>query len=61
MRFAAAAVLVVMLFPALAAARQYRVNHGGHEQVAHTRLAPVLVHRALPPFKGEHVYAGRGR
>jgi serine/threonine protein kinase len=42
-----------------AEARQYAVRRGGKAYVAHTRLAPVVVHRALPPFKGEHIYAGR--
>ncbi len=36
-----------------AAAKQYRTADG---KVAHTRAAPVIVHRALPPFKGQHVY-----
>lgn len=61
MRIFVAVAALLLLFPALVSARQYRVNNSGREQVAHTRLAPVVVHRALPPFKGEHVYAGRGR
>ena len=32
---------------------------GGH--VVHSRLAPVVLHRAVPPFKGVHVYEGRQR
>jgi hypothetical protein len=60
MRLALPLILIV-LAAAPASARQYRVNSGGRAQVAHTRLAPVVMHRALPPFKGEHVYAGRGR
>jgi hypothetical protein len=36
-----------------AAAKQYRTADG---KVAHTRLAPVVVHRISPPFKGQHVY-----
>ena len=28
----------------------------GHGHVSHTRLAPVLMHKAVPPFKGIHVY-----
>lgn len=27
--------------------------------VVHSRRAPVVMHRALPPFRGQHVYAGR--
>lgn len=53
--------LLVLGLPWIASARQYRVNTSGRGQVAHTRVAPVMVHRALPPFKGEHVYAGRNK
>ena len=28
-------------------------------QVVHTRVAPVVAHRVLPPFRGVHVYQGR--
>jgi hypothetical protein len=31
----------------------------GDGHVAHTRLAPVLMHRAFPPYTGIHVYEGR--
>jgi len=34
-------------------ARQYVTARG---QVVHTRRAPVVVHRVLPPFRGQHVY-----
>ena len=30
-------------------------------QVVHTRVAPVIMHRVLPPYRGVHVYQGRGR
>ena len=36
-----------------AEAKQYRTADG---KVAHTRLAPVVVHRISPPYKGQHVY-----
>ena len=36
-----------------AEAKQYRLPDG---RVAHTRLAPVVMHRVSPPFKGQHVY-----
>lgn len=36
-----------------AEAKQYRTADG---KVAHTRMAPVVVHRAFPPFRGQHVY-----
>jgi hypothetical protein len=29
----------------------------GH--VVHTRRAPVIAHKVVPPFKGVHVYEGR--
>ena len=61
MKPAAIALLILAAIPTLASARQYPVNKNGRAQVAHTRLAPVVVHRALPPFKGEHIYAGRGK
>jgi hypothetical protein len=28
----------------------------GSGQVVHSRMAPVLLHRAVPPFKGVHTY-----
>jgi len=28
-------------------------------QVVHSRRGPVILHRALPPFRGQHVYGGR--
>jgi hypothetical protein len=28
-------------------------------QVVHSRRAPVIMHRAVPPFRGVHVYGGR--
>ena len=30
-------------------------------QVVHTRVAPVVVHRIFPPYRGVHVYEGRRR
>ena len=53
-------LLLLLALPLAAQARQYAVRSGGKEYVAHTRMAPVVMHRALPPFKGQHVYAGRG-
>ena len=53
-------LLLLVALPLAAQARQYAVRSGNRELVAHTRLAPVIMHRALPPFKGQHVYAGRG-
>lgn len=56
----ASLLALVVLAGSAAQARQYGVQGGdGRSLVAHTRIAPVLVHRAFPPFKGEHVYSGR--
>jgi hypothetical protein len=38
-------------------AEQYQ--SAGH--VVHTRLAPVVAHRIVPPFRGVHVYQPRPR
>lgn len=35
-------------------AEQYMAEGG---KVVHNRLAPVLLHRAVPPFRGQHVYS----
>jgi hypothetical protein len=46
---------ILAAFPALASADQYVRGN----QVVHTRVAPVVVHRVLPPYRGIHVYEGR--
>ena len=51
-------LLVAVLFMALQNVSQADQYVSGN-QVVHTRLAPVVVHRVLPPYKGMHVYAGR--
>jgi hypothetical protein len=58
MRKIVVALLFVALMPMAAAAEQYVAPSG---QVVHTRVAPVVVHRILPPFRGVHVYQGRFR
>jgi hypothetical protein len=53
-----AVVLIVLLSlasPTLARAEQYA--SGGH--VVHTRRAPVVAHKVVPPYRGVHVYQGR--
>lgn len=53
--------LLVIAAPMLASdaqARQY-ASRSGH--VVHTRRAPVVMHRLVPPFKGVHVYQGGAR
>lgn len=56
MRFAALLVLILLASPTLARAEQYA--DGG--QVVHTRRAPVVAHKLVPPFRGVHTYQGRG-
>jgi hypothetical protein len=40
-------------------AAQHAVQTPYGEKVVHTRLMPVLMHKAVPPFAGKHVYQGR--
>jgi len=51
------AILVSAALPLPARADQH--YSGGH--VVHSRRAPVVAHRVVPPFKGVHVYEGRRR
>lgn len=58
-RFVAAALLAALALAAVpsgAEARQYTIPSG---QVVHTRRLPVILHRAVPPQLGKHVYIGR--
>jgi len=55
MRAAALILLLVVASPALVRADQYA--SGGH--IVHTRRAPVVAHKVVPPYRGVHVYAGR--
>jgi hypothetical protein len=51
--------LIAGLFLSLAVAvstAQARQYSNGRGQVVHTRRAPVVMHRAVPPFRGVHVY-----
>jgi hypothetical protein len=48
--------LTFAAFPVDAQARQSRSHTG---QVVHTRRLPVILHRAVPPQYGKHVYVGR--
>jgi hypothetical protein len=58
MRIAALLATMIVLSTATVSIARQR-NVGGH--VVHTRRAPVVLHRAVPPFKGVHVYEGRQR
>jgi hypothetical protein len=42
-------------------AAQHAVQTPAGMKVVHSRLMPVLVHRAVPPYAGKHVYQGRVR
>jgi hypothetical protein len=57
------AVVIVLAMAGLAqATRTNSVQPSGKEVVVHNRLAPVVVHRVLPPYGlGKHVYQGRTR
>ncbi len=51
---------LVFALPGAAEAKRFVANKDGKEVVAHTNLAPVVVHKVLPPYGlGKHVYAGR--
>jgi hypothetical protein len=55
MRIAALIALLLAVSPVAARAEQYASGN----QVVHTRLAPVVAHRVVPPYRGVHVYQGR--
>jgi hypothetical protein len=57
-RLALATVISLTSFAALQA-EQYVVPTPQGTKVAHTRIAPVVVHRAFPPYAGQHVYRRR--
>ncbi len=57
MRSALLFALVLVALSSSVKAEQYA--SGDH--VVHTRLAPVIAHKVVPPFKGVHVYQGRAR
>jgi hypothetical protein len=56
-------LLILFVFalaiPAAARAERHAAYINGGEHVVHTRRAPVVLHRAVPPYKGVHVYQGR--
>lgn len=57
LRLSFALLLVLAIAPSTPAA-QYQVRTADGGKVVHTRMAPVLMHRLLPPFYGRHVYQG---
>jgi hypothetical protein len=53
-------LIAILLVPTVVEAEKFTTSKNGKEVVAHTRRAPVVMHRALPPYGlGLHVYAGR--
>lgn len=40
-------------------AAQHAVYTPFGEKIVHSRLMPVLMHKAVPPYAGKHVYQGR--
>jgi hypothetical protein len=60
-RWAVFAVAAALFQFSQAMAAQQAVYTPFGEKIVHTRLAPVLLHRAVPPFAGKHVYQGRLR
>ncbi len=54
-------LMAVLLVSSVARAEKFAASRNGKEVVAHTRRAPVMVHKVFPPYGlGLHVYAGRG-
>jgi hypothetical protein len=49
---------ILLALPALAYARKTADNSG---HIVHNRRAGVIMHRAVPPFHGVHVYEGGRR
>lgn len=56
MRTMVYSLLLFALSGAAAQARQYVVQEHGQQRVVHTRRAPVIFHRVLPPYTGIHVH-----
>lgn len=59
--FAALAVMLVITIATASLARgeQVVVPTADGTKVVHNRVAPVVMHRVLPPYAGHHVYRGR--
>jgi len=60
MRFLLALTITLVVTAVAQAERYATVRPNGKPVVAHTRLAPVVAHRLLPPYgMGIHVYGPR--
>jgi hypothetical protein len=57
----AATTLVALSSVSTGGATQHAVQTLAGPKVVHTRRLPVLMHRAVPPYAGKHVYQGRMR
>jgi hypothetical protein len=54
-----ALAILLAVMPNVASAKKYESEKDGHEVVAHTSRAPVMVHKIFPPYGlHKHVYAG---
>lgn len=53
-----AVAVVALIAPSMAYARGGKTM-AENGQVVHSRRAGVIMHRAVPPFRGVHVYEGR--
>lgn len=51
-----AVILACLVITPPAFARRFASNRSGKQVVVHTRIAPVMAHRVVPPFHGKHVY-----
>ena len=55
-----ALVIVLAVMPNIANATKVETKTNGHEVVAHTSRAPVVIHKIFPPYGlHKHVYAGK--
>jgi hypothetical protein len=51
---------VILLTPSIAPAQRFAASKNGKDVIAHTRRAPVVIHKAFPPYGlGVHTYSGR--
>jgi hypothetical protein len=55
-------VVVLAVVPNIANAKKFEAEKNGHEVVAHSSRAPVVIHKILPPYGlHKHVYAGNAQ
>jgi hypothetical protein len=56
MRIIIASLFLLLTLAGVAHSRQYVVQQQGQLRVVHTRRAPVIFHRVLPPYTGIHIH-----